>query len=356
MRSSIAALLLLSACGPSTHRLVVEVRSDLGPGVEFTRVRTELAARREDRAAARGEDYVTGVRVAELDGLEPGSHTVVVSLLDGADVVVDRELRVEVREDTAVVVVLTRSCQTIECPSAGGEPSLSTCVAGTCVDPRCVEEGSFCPPRECTGNDECGAAAACARSTCEDGVCFSVGDDAMCGAGEHCDPDEGCRLPGGGSPDGGLADAGAPDGGAPDAGPVCGSERLLATATDTSDGSFSGVYPELVVVLSAGGAQIGEEDRLPDGYTGATDFRPADDPDFVDLVAALTRPTPASASMAIGIPGGAGSFSPITFSASVSGLRVSRIRRAVSMLTFQLEMNDTVYSGTATWELWGCDP
>src|SRR5688500_10429050 len=79
------------SCGDESTALLVDLRTDLVPDVEFQLVRVEGFAgaaasgspiRAEDAAVLATYDYFTGRRVAELDGMPAGPVMVRTRLLD----------------------------------------------------------------------------------------------------------------------------------------------------------------------------------------------------------------------------------------------------------------------------------
>lgn len=213
LRASLLACGLLSACSDPAATLVLDLRTDYVPGVEFDSVETVLDDGTTVRAAAdAGADFVAGVRVAEIVGLPRRALAFEVRLRRAGTRVDARPVRVALRSDTSVTVVMTRDCLRTTCPAPGGDPALTACVAGRCATPECVAESpDDCGPPECAVAADC-AAADCARPTCVAGAClFGSGD---CPEGTYCDPDVGCRRleaePDGGRPDAGV-DAGPAD-------------------------------------------------------------------------------------------------------------------------------------------------
>src|SRR5262245_7662316 len=86
--AALASAPVVASCGgPSSVELLVDVQTDLVPGVEFASVQVQTGERLASVAAALGDDYAMGVRVAEIDGLEPGRHEVAVLLVDGGGAV-----------------------------------------------------------------------------------------------------------------------------------------------------------------------------------------------------------------------------------------------------------------------------
>lgn len=223
---------LLSACGSDGSALAVSVRTDMVPGVEFSRVDTLLLEATEPGTATstlaqkrlmigRQNDFGAGVRVASFDELSPGELVVLVQLVDSRGaVVVERRTRLNLASDFAVSVILTRDCAGVMCPSPGGAPLFAACVAGRCVDERCQPEApEFCPEYICdpTTNDvsACPDSADCADRLCASGIClYPTKDPSMCNDTEWCDPFSGCTPLTDEILDGGPGmDADSPDGG-----------------------------------------------------------------------------------------------------------------------------------------------
>ena len=225
MRASTATLglLIASACASGEVTLLVEVKTDLAPGVEFTGARARVApvydGRRPvgvaTRRADRADDarYERGVRIAEL-GLTPGAFVVEVDLVDASGhAIASREIHIEVRGTTVLTVAIARSCLETTCPAPGGDPVATECLGRRCVPPSCSTGEEPGCERECDDDGDCPTpAAACARAACVDGACFAASDGASCLTG-YCDPTRGCV----GAPTG---DAGTPV--PPDASVACG--------------------------------------------------------------------------------------------------------------------------------------
>jgi hypothetical protein len=206
----------LLGCSAETVELQVDLRTDYAPGVEFDRVQTSVddgepfeAVALDERGAA--SEYLRGIRVAEIDGLSPGRHELRVALARSEDgtVVAARELVVRLDASTTVTVTLARSCEAVECPGPGDDPSATVCVAGRCQPPEC--DGGPCGELDCTVDTDCDGSglAECASPRCEDGVCLTFRDDSACGPGEFCAPVDGCRPAE--ATDGGVGDAGVPE-------------------------------------------------------------------------------------------------------------------------------------------------
>jgi hypothetical protein len=201
---SIAVLLLAVGCtSDPPARLLVDLKTDLVPGREFSTVITEVWPPAERDAApgapmevrldaALGETFSLGRRIAELD-VTNGTRRLRVTLVDrGGAVRGGRDVIVRVLGTTGVTVLVTRSCVGIECPPAG-DPEATTCQSGHCVRPDCTPENpEACTLPPCTRDADCPPSVLCVESLCESGVCLSVPVDARCGEAERCDPSLGC--------------------------------------------------------------------------------------------------------------------------------------------------------------------
>lgn len=187
------ALSTLSTLGcedPAT-RLAVSVRTDFQPGGEFDAIHVEFAGTSLEHAARSGGDYVEGVRLAE-EPAELGETGIVVQLMRGGDVVIERRVSVVVRAPlTIATLVITRDCTGVMCPGSGS-PLFESCLGGQCADPRCTRETpEFCPAAECTNDAAC-PDGDCVVGRCVEGVCFAAPDNGMCGDGFECDAQRGC--------------------------------------------------------------------------------------------------------------------------------------------------------------------
>lgn len=195
--------LLVTGCSSDTTTgvLVVDLHTDLIPGIEFTGVEVALfediaalggsPVRRVDEFALR--DTGTRFQVASFS-LPDGPWTLRSRLLSplGA-VVLEQRTVVEVTGNTSATVVMTRSCAGISCPGAADAVSALACLGGRCVDPRCTPESpSFCPAPECQSTTDCAAVAACAEQRCDFGVCLPVTIPFTCGSDLWCHPEDGC--------------------------------------------------------------------------------------------------------------------------------------------------------------------
>ncbi len=159
------------ACG-AEDGLLVDLRTDLVPDVEFRAVRIDVFGgartdgtplRSEDAAVLTTHDYVRGRRVAELPGLARGDLMVRTRLLDARETVVAERLAQVTLEGRYVLTVLvTRDCRGVTCPGAGDSPDAVTCLGGTCGAADCIlgTEPS-CEP-ECDSDADCDGFAACA--------------------------------------------------------------------------------------------------------------------------------------------------------------------------------------------------
>ncbi len=148
-------VLALGGCSADEHELIVNVRTDLVPGAEFDQAVVELfdergtfgeRLRRVEVRAVAGDDYTEGYRVAELQAVPNGFFVIRAALLLDGDLVVDAVGPLEVRENRAVTVDVTRACVGVSCPPPAA-PNATVCVAGTCAPPECLfaRGGAGCP-------------------------------------------------------------------------------------------------------------------------------------------------------------------------------------------------------------------
>lgn len=194
------AVSLLWGCSGDDLLLVVDLRTDLVPGVEFSSVRTIVETGTDsgsfvDVLAPAGADFVGGQRVAELSGLSTGPIRIrVEAQTEEGTVVAARPVAITLTESLGVTVVLSRACLGVTCPLPDGDPVATACLGDTCGDPACtVETPDACGEPACTVASDCAEGPACAPRVCSGGVCLGRPDDAACGVEEFCDPDAGCR-------------------------------------------------------------------------------------------------------------------------------------------------------------------
>lgn len=216
---SLCAALIVVGCGPEASLLVVDVRTDLAPGVELDAVRTEIveapgsAAGRSTTTSVDGSaDGLAGIRVAELAEVPRGDVEILVTLQLDGDRVAERTVRFQHTGQSAITVVIQRSCEALGCAPG------TACFGDACVDPRCtLATPERCGDPQCAADADCAGGAPCSTSACVGGACLYPPDDGTCPSGQRCDPDRGCvDVPDAGGPDAGV-DAGAPgDAGVPD--------------------------------------------------------------------------------------------------------------------------------------------
>ena len=215
-------LALIAGCASSDFELAVDVLSDLQPGVEVDRVEVRL----DDVSVFDGlpsRPLARGARVADLT-LSSGDHTVVGRAFFSGVLVAERQVIVNVTQDQALTIALTRNCRDVRCDVAG-----TTCSNAMCVDPQCTPETpQFCESAtQCQRATDCDPAGACGVVECLRGACLTL-DDGRCGTGFFCAGGDGCVvapfvIDGGMSdaavPDSSMPDVNVPDTSAPDAGP-----------------------------------------------------------------------------------------------------------------------------------------
>ena len=233
-RTTALVALLLSACPAAQLGLVVELRTDFVPGVEFVAVRTTAYAshpsagadpvREAREPALRGQDFLGGGRVAELD-VEKGRLYVEVELMaaDGT-VIAQRIASVETTTTRALILVVSRSCRGVAC--ADGE----ACVSGLCVP---CEDGAC--NDGCSSDSQCDTPLSdCAEARCIEGSCYVATLSGACATDQWCNPDIGCMA----LPE--MPDGGAVDGGGVDAGPCTPSCSGLSCGPDPVCGTSCG--------------------------------------------------------------------------------------------------------------------
>jgi hypothetical protein len=169
--------------------------------------------------------------VAELHEVAVGDHFVRVRLVDSMGMtVVQRIIRLQIQSTYSLTVILTRDCAGIVCPEVGGDPSLTSCVAGACASATCSPlHPEACAAPDCRLGSDCVPTSACVHPVCDQGTCLMVGRDSDCEPGLRCDPTLGCVLPSGELP----MDAGMPPGDS------CPTTELSCTngADDDCDGT-----------------------------------------------------------------------------------------------------------------------
>lgn len=231
---------VLAGCGDETL-LLVQVRTDYEPVVDFDAIEVAVADRVVTEPAAPSEPYRDGVRIAEFEGLIGGPTVVSARLLTGRATVAARNQSVTVSGRTAITIDLTRGC--LDCVDGGivdsgfdagsrdgGADDAATtdaatldagtdagsscpgcpadCCEDTCVDFRsdpnnCGECGRSCGVlMMCCGGDchlatapSCGGCDACAEGDeCCSGSCAETStDEANCGmCGRVCTADQEC--------------------------------------------------------------------------------------------------------------------------------------------------------------------
>ena len=147
--SLVALLLMLPTVALASSTVVVQVRTDMQPGVEFTEIRTRLLTvsqghliQERTKQARAGADWARGIRVAEIGPLGEGKYRMLVSALDRKGrVVVERPVRFELKSGVRVITVLL---------SAPPKPPVDECKAKFSRDKRecglalkkCLDDGT----------------------------------------------------------------------------------------------------------------------------------------------------------------------------------------------------------------------
>ena len=195
MRGWLLACVAFSlSCKGGGTELIVDVRTDYVPGVEFAEVEVvRLSDGGGDevvtRTASAGDDYIRGQRIAELDVAGPRVQLRARLLAVDGRRLADRRQEVEVRGATAVTIVITRDCAAIECADD------EACVDAVCVSLACSpERPELCGTLVLCGRDEACTQpnATCAQAVCEGSLCFDRPVEGACGPQEYCVPESGC--------------------------------------------------------------------------------------------------------------------------------------------------------------------
>jgi hypothetical protein len=184
---ALIVIFVLSCDGDDPTGLFIDVRTDHLAVDEFATVEVSAtpagstAEVRTSRDARLTDDFESGVRVAEYPDLPQGRTTVRVELRAASgERVASRELSFELTETRGLVVVISRDCAEVTCPSATSPADATTCYAGRCVTPTCspLDLGA-CGPTDCAADEDCAPRAGCDRARCFEGACLSFG----CGSG-----------------------------------------------------------------------------------------------------------------------------------------------------------------------------
>ena len=182
-------------CDSREALVVVDVVTDLEPGVDFVGVEVEVT--REGgrlgggQVLAEATDWTAPVRIAEVAGVPPGDISVRATLLAPlGEVVLTRAELVPVMADRVVTLVLGSLCIGVQCPGGVDAPDATECVGGVCVPPNCPT----CAP-SCVTDAECPASAACGTGLCIEASCLYPDGAGRCSDGEICHPTLGCTGP-----------------------------------------------------------------------------------------------------------------------------------------------------------------
>jgi hypothetical protein len=202
---NIILLFCLAGCSSTNNELLVELKTDFIPSVEFHSVRTTVTDADQqpllsiDSDADPTKDYFAGSRVGEFEKLTSTDVSIIVSLLnDAGDVIAERPTRLVLNGRQALTVVITRDCQEVQCPSSEQTPNLEACVAGTCVDPKCHPGApQYCglQATKCNADTDCTSEFACVEPRCVEHACFAKANDTLCEELQMCVPEFGCKAP-----------------------------------------------------------------------------------------------------------------------------------------------------------------
>lgn len=187
VRALLLLTIALAGCGSSDAVLAVDLRTDLGPGLEFDAVEVSVDGGSVQRRPVSVEDtFFDPGRVADFM-VQTGDRLVTLRLLSGEDTVFSRDLLVTLGEDRVVTIVVARDCLGVSCGEA------EACYGGRCAQVECSPENpDACPDPECAVDADC-TAPGCGAGRCVAGACF-IEDNGACGAFGVCGVDD-CVLP-----------------------------------------------------------------------------------------------------------------------------------------------------------------
>jgi len=173
-------LILLAGCSAKAPSLSLGVQlvTDLRPADEFTEIEVALEDGPTRRSKASGRDYLLPRRVADFDHLRPSARrNLTVRLLDAKrHAVLTRSVELDQRRSITRTVTLTRSCIGMTC-----EAPKTSCLAGACVDPRCLDgSDDVCAEPGCKADEDCKVSSSCERASCRLGACLVTSDPKLC--------------------------------------------------------------------------------------------------------------------------------------------------------------------------------
>ena len=238
-------LLLTASCGPSKHRLLVDIVTDFAPVLEASGIVVRVGDdERRDLFELDDALFTPGKRVATFE-LSDGSYDVLVSLRGPSGTLVERRYVVRIAgSDFALTAVLTRDCVGVVCPESGQDSRATACLGGQCVPEACTatDDDGCADARECSMDRECGAANECAQPRCVVGTCVFELQTETCAAGTFCTA-SGCREANAPPADAGnVLDASQPsDSGTTDAEPPDDAGALLDGSGDAAEDSGAGM-------------------------------------------------------------------------------------------------------------------
>ena len=193
----------VAGCAQTENQLRVDVITDLAPGVEFQVVRLVAThtgsgdlANADIGARADDPQWLDGQIVATFGERPEGPHRLTATLLFEGSELVERTAVVDVRGSTAALITIARSCVGVTCPGDGDSATEQSCLAGRCVDERCLSGSEVeCPMSDCTTAADCGdARSECTQWQCRQGQCLETSEEDRCEAGLQCNPAVGCVV------------------------------------------------------------------------------------------------------------------------------------------------------------------
>ena len=192
------SLLVLTGCTQPVE-LSIDLNTDLVPGLEFSVVHVRVDGELSNEIPVSQQDVFLDPprRIMDLANLSPTANRGVgIQLSDVAgNQIAQTFVIIDNRRDQAVTITLARSCVGVVCPDAGSDPVAMACLAGVCVDPKCVEgTEAECGGGECNIAEDCAPPLqSCLTVQCLGAQCV-YGQANLCASEEYCDPQAGCTT------------------------------------------------------------------------------------------------------------------------------------------------------------------
>ncbi len=180
--------MLLARCAPPDQGLIINLRTDFVPAVEFDALRVWVEGGESREVAVRASERFSRARyVTTFLDVPRGQRRVVMALSLGGVEFTRRTHDLPFSGSYLDTFTIERSCLGVECSV------IESCRGRVCVPATCITgEEPSCPPPQCTDDSMCMTTTACVSAECASGVCLETPDDALCPADRLCVPAQGC--------------------------------------------------------------------------------------------------------------------------------------------------------------------